>query len=464
MAFNTLSIHDIKDIKGFRFKPQVASLMRKKEPLPEDIVKTAKMIHAAYRQADRVEALKTYLALTLAIDETKRETIGLNAPATYSNMLSTYLASCFANEIMPDQKFIDSIADFEKRMALEIKPGVNLEYVRGGWFIPKTILFRAACQTKLAAIEVADLISIQAPSLAVEGLLKAFSNPAEINSQIFSEIRAMQKYGVKTVVFRDGLLNVAGFDWIFSETMFKPTGDRMTDFSARAHFRDVQACISLVKRGVKPSELFNVNNLKYSARSQLNFTSIDGLMTAYIGSDGEIGLSAGPGVSPLRDIFAAQGRGELYDYFHFVQLMRLFDLVVPVVQVAKMPVLPSEPSAVGKILQASGISKKPRDYIDILLPRVRLLESHSPDVLADLIKEVEVSETETIKRVHKPHAEHTVIGFVRPLPQGYKPSKRARELAFENLNGYVLQDNETYVKTHKSGKGPAKDAFHKARR
>ncbi len=463
MASSIINIREISETRGFRFRPHVAGLLRRKNPLPEDIVKTARLVHSGYRKTDRVEALKTFLGIALAIDDVKKQTIGFEAPTTVSNLLISYVAGCYANEIDVDSGFLGQIEDFASQLALQIDPKEKYEYVKGGWLIPKTVIFQGACRARLNAFEVLDMISMQVPSLAVDGLFKSFSDPKQANDQIFAEISSMRKYGVKTVVFRDGLLNVYGMDWLFSDALMAFTGNPATDAFARAAFKGVQAAISVVRKGIRPSEIFSHDNRKYSARSELTLTTYEGMSTMYLGNDGEVGLSTGPGISPLRDLFASRGTTELYEYFRFVQLMRFFDLVVPVSQVAKMPSLPSAPSTVGKVLEMTGISKKPMDYIDILLPRVRLLESHMPEIVSDLRQEVDNSEKDTLERVHKQHAEHVVIGFARPLPKGYKVSKRARELAWEESK-IILEPGETYVRTHRRGKGPAKDALHKARR
>jgi hypothetical protein len=136
----------------------------------------------------------------------------------------------------------------------------------------------------------------------------------------------------------------------------------------------------------------------------------------------------------------------------------LYDLIVPV---AKLATLPSEHMQKAGILRRlmGGLSKAEKNPVaDLIIPRMRILEDRLS--LVEAI-EVEVEESRIVTETRSIR-KHNVVDFIRPLPNGHRPSPAARKRAFEAF-GIVLGDNETYVRKHERGSGDAITA-HEAKR
>jgi hypothetical protein len=179
----------------------------------------------------------------------------------------------------------------------------------------------------------------------------------------------------------------------------------------------------------------------YSQEVKLSFDSY-GLWT--VDSKGELDLSFGMEIAPIRRFYEDAGKGHFYQMIRLGLAIKLFELMVPLEILKKVPgagIVASVRDIVAKMVP------KLSPIRDLFTPRFRVLEDQNA-VLQAMEEELERADQETARRNLR---KHEVINHIRRLPQGHHPSPQARHLAMEEL-GVELAENETYVRKHVRGK------------
>jgi hypothetical protein len=129
------------------------------------------------------------------------------------------------------------------------------------------------------------------------------------------------------------------------------------------------------------------------------------------------------------------GKSDQYELLRGEILAIYSDLVLPAYLVHEATELENEvlPAGIGKSRAVDIIRK-------LVLARTRLVQNDPERVKREMKKES-----------RKKPDEHSVIGFIRDLPKGYRASYEAREACRKYLGRDLAPEGETYVIEHKRG-------------
>lgn len=440
-------------ITDFPFKADVAFLMRKGAPEVTEIAVLAERIFNHYLKGQNIpSALYTFLAITLTIDAVKVAAIGLKADTRTMNTLIHLIAEYFVRHTPvteADTRFVNEASE-------KFRTGAD------SWFYPKVLTFGGLLTNKFQTAEFVRGIRFRGPAWLLEMMEEKISNAVgnlqETSRYMISELARLRRYGVKTSFFQDGILHPPRHAWFFMDYL------EVTQlFYAFRGLAKPLAIISLAERssitGAKPRIV--KERFGYAAIDKLDF-GFGNCFVWVIDAEGELHSFPSYGILPIRGVFAEEGRECLYEVIRAAQILRLYDLVVPIEVVRTMPPLPRPKLG---ILQRSAmrvLRGRPLPFTpDLVLPRVRALEN--PQLLVEgLEREVEQADEETLRRSNRTLRRHEVVAHIRRLPEGHHPSARAKQTAREEL-GIELTENETYVRKHERGEGE-KVGPHRARR
>jgi len=272
---------------------------------------------------------------------------------------------------------------------------------------------------------------------------------------LMGEIKSLRKYGVKPSLFQDGMLHASDQAWVLNNP-----SDFRFDRAYNVIPAETEALILLADRSsvrsLKPEE---VRQNLHGTPSPAYRMNLRATVRITLDGEGELYCIGSNNLLSVRDVFEDRGAGREYELLRLSQVLRLYDLVVPIKTVSRLPGLPQQPE--GLVGRVKSLFTNPEDeLLDLVLPRVKRVENRPEELQNELKQEVEKAAEETEKRRAK--REHEVVGHIRQLPDDHSPSQEARERAREEL-GVELSDNETYVRRHSRGEGdPVKG--HEAKR
>ena len=438
-------------IPNFAFKVNVQMLVRSTAYQPGSLQKLAQNIFDHYMKGKTFEvALQTYIDLCWTIDIVKVATIGVSAPINRSNTLMQAIAMIFAREAYLDYGQLGSIKELVK--SAEDSSGLT------SWFLPKLSTLRDNVTRAQQADWLAATLSVD-PRFGDGALTLVQESAAEAGRQateMIHELAVLRKYGVKSSFFQDGMLHDPLYAWVFMDfhdigLFFSDWGEFRTSSSLAV--AGLAERSSLTKIGVEPKE--SRQGMSWVRGVRLSFDA-QAIMT--IDSEGELDVSFGLELMPMRKFFVHRENEALYEFLRYAHALRLYDLVVPLVTVEKMP-QPAVPKGTMERLK-NLFSRKHLINPDLIVPRLRTLENVD-DLVRELEIEVEQADKETAERAKRELVRHDVVYHVRRLPKGKHPTMEARERAAEY--GIVLAENETFVRPHERGKGELQGRVHRAK-
>ncbi|MCX6740313.1 MAG: hypothetical protein NTZ49_03740 [Candidatus Parcubacteria bacterium] len=437
-----------KLIADLHLKSEVARLVRKANLDTVQADNFAEKIFQKYlRDKNFKEALQIFLDLAISIDIAKKLTIGPNGSTRNSNFIIQIIAAYFARRISYTEQDLTYLKAFSAQLE-------SLE-TEENWFFAKTLVLQEYMERIIGARLYIKGLKILNPQLFMELSAKALPDLAQDLEATMKELTILKRYGIKTSFFQDGVLHGINEVWVFTDyrdiiaaTSFKILEGKPLALVSLATIAAMKNPLSLKVREVVTSD----------SKVTLAGYELEGFLSWSMDEKAEFDASSGLGLLPVREIFSQAQKSDIYEIFRLTQVMRLYDLIVPLTVVEQMPKLPRvESSTLKNIVNRFRTAARPLNP-DLLVPRIRTMENPR-HLIEELEKEVEIAEQETKKRTH---CHHEVIDFIRRLPQGYKPSARARALAKEHL-GIELADNETYVKKHERGKGSSNAGVHQAK-
>jgi len=439
-------------IQNFVFKANVQMFVRSATYQSGSLQRLAQRIFDHYLKGVAFElALQRYIDLCWTIDGVKTATIGVSGPIQRSNTLMQAIAMIFARESYLSEGQLSTIKELVG----------SLDGVSGlpTWFLPKLQTLRDNVIRAQEADWLASSLSIDPRfgAKALEYIQEKSSETAKQATEMVHELAVLRKYGVKSSFFQDGMLHDPSDAWVFMD--FHEVGVLTSDWK---EFRGSLplALVALSER----SSLTKIAAEAFDQRrgmSQVHgvHLSFDARISMTLDSEGELDVSSsGIDLMPLRSFFAYRGNEAYYEVLRYAQALRLYDLVVPLAIVEKMP-QPLVPK--GTLERIKNILKRKRLINpDLIIPRLRALENVD-ELVRELEIEIEQADKETAERAKHELARHDVIHHIRRLPKGKHPTMEARERAAEY--GIVLADNETFVKPHARGKGELVAKIHRAK-
>lgn len=328
-----------------------------------------------------------------------------------------------------------------------------------GWYMPKLHALKNYAVSSNGGRQLAE-------SMALRGAMsKLVAQPDgaetddmfKMTRDLIGELLRLRKYGIKPCYFEDGLFHQRGQAWAFMD--FGEIRNLMSP--SRNWFQhDPLAFIGLARvENLKRIGMETVSIRSGEGKMNVLTPTFDGNCYMTLDSRGELDLSHGCGFLPVRGFFEERGNIFAYECLRLVQVMRLYDLVVPLETVKSMPETETR-GMIGKLKMIAGILKHKKPFWDLVLPRLHALEDEGK-ITSQIEKEIEEAERETAARSSRELHKHEVICHVRKLPNGKHATDLARERAA--TSGITLQDGETFVKTHTRGKIEGPELPHRAK-
>lgn len=438
-----------RDVPNFTFKVQVQMLVRSANYSHDTLKRLARGIYERYvKHTDFGRALQSYMDVCYTIDGIKASTTGKAATTNRSNLLMQAVAAYFATEM---DKSENNMATLKSTMNLSAS-GTGVQT----WFYAKL----ASLEHFIQEVERAERLASQLFVLpkfgewAKDFVEEHAAQAAKDAADMIRELTVLRKYGVKNSFFQDGMLHDPAQAWVFMDFHeLRQLIDGWSDFMPQQFaFIGLSDKESLGHIGAK-AIVREVGDSK-SVGAEISFPAH---VFMALDTEGEMDASYGLGLMPVRQFFERRNNVALYEYLRFAQALRLYDLVVPITTVEKMPRPPIEGGLLNKIRNV--LKKKHLLNPELFVPRLRSLDNVDL-LLRELETEIERADADTSKRSRE-ISRHEVIWHIRRLPQGKKPTPEARKRAEEH--GIVLAENETYVRPHERGKGELKQVAHQAK-
>lgn len=420
----------------------VKTLILDSHPRPEKMKKVAQEIADTFlRDHDFSTSLDTYVrGVCFAINGLKIRTVGMAADGTASNTLLQLVAAHWIGGT--------GVTNRDREVAL----GVADALLRGpetSWYHPKVYSVGQLVHQKLQTEWIARNFRPPEEAYAAMDSLRASGfRLDDFNRALLQALHERRKYGVKPAYFQDGFIHQPEQAWVIlgmedvSDERMDPLGlvdDCMAWFLLAR--KDELQSLALCHR----TDGVGVRRASPQFRSYASW---------FFQRDGQLTLSSS-GLLPARDIFVAEGKEEEFSLITLIQLMRLYDLTVPLRIVGRVPGMPPQPVHLGR---PQGDAERIRRLLDprLLLPRLRELTEDPQRATQEFETESAQDEERTLRRIRR----HVCIGHARVLPMGRHASPRAQALAA--ADGVTLEPNETYVKKHERGVGDVPLGTHRA--
>ncbi len=421
----------------------VTKLLR--QPDAVSAAQIAAAVHRIYGWFEIAGPIRNQLQRLLdvmdTIDTIKQEVVGYQHASVISNMLAVSLARLGAVRLPLDESYLKELGQFVESLRLSQFHGWL--YFKAGSFYKSYVAHHYAVhllKRQMPADEEA------AEQLAAVGI----KDGERVISELATALAEHRAYGVKPCLFQDGILHSNEDAWVFVDGYDVV---RDIDSDDRLELTKPLALAILAARSeighLEPTRVAHrAENLDY-AGVEFDFRS---KLMAAIGVAGEFTTDVGIGAVSLRECFVQADRTVAYTLFRIIQLLRLYNLIVPQyvapgLAVPAWPVLPK-----GHRERDEHRQRWRAGLRDLVLPRLRVLGDPAAVRLA-LQREMADAMAETERLDREPTARHSVTGFVRPLPAGCTATERARQLAWEE-RGISLSEGETYVRTHQRGQAP----------
>lgn len=270
-------------------------------------------------------------------------------------------------------------------------------------------------------------------------------------------IAQLAKYGVKSCVMRDNLLHPADYAWVMNDgretfSHFVPKGGDIAQM-------DPPLALGILAKhaGVRTSRpTKSIEQIGMTPMRRLNFDFASNAFTSTnLYSDGRVTLDTGFGMVSMKSVFEELQVEELYNLFHLLQLMRIYDLVVPV-ELTKSRGVPSLPI---RRRRPNEPEEFKLTWRTLVVPRIRLVDD--PRLISAL--EQEIAQDKAFTAAYGGVREsREIMGFLRRLQPGHQAGDTARELAKQERGWLSLPEGYTYVRNHNWGTGPNRTAGHKA--
>ena len=448
-------------IKNSPFHKAIETEIRLRQPLSEMAMGTARNIYNAYAKGKPLkEQIQVYLDWLMTYDmlhiRTRGKTDFLKNTDKNQTITAVKLTSVFASSISVDEQDVTVLDRWQNQNAEEVRLNIASDE-RYHNFVG--LLIQA-----LLAQEIVREYSERHQNPAVESSLLAISKTIDLPSasaQIVEEMSRLRKYGLKNCFFQDGMLHNRSEAWVFidSTSVYRHTRETHKFSDYDLGFRPL-ALVGLTNRANIKGRLEYKNSS--SEHSDTRFIDMPFTMNFELNERGDLAVPNTMGMLKMDDMFRKHEAETLYEMLRFTNLLRLYDLLVPIEVVRKVPKLPSRPPGIMGMVSDMVKSPLRRLEASLIVPRLKTLEYMDP-IIAQIENEAELAiQQQTEDAARRQQMRHGVVGHIRRLPEGYACSPEARQRAWDELR-LELQDNETYVKPHERGKGENLDLPHKAK-
>lgn len=267
------------------------------------------------------------------------------------------------------------------------------------------------------------------------------------NTEFAKNMLKMQRYGIKPVAFP--------FSEVRPDTDIVFHDFRELDLSVRG---SQPTGIAILTNAETPA-LFKVS-LDHTAEKkdgveQLVFPNVRELLA--LDSNGDLyngGVSPDLESIPLREVFAGEGRSDLYEQIRSVILARLFDTIAPATVVERIQ---QEVERARFPYRAADERPNMGDIVRrLMLPRLQYLQQRTQKQVRREFDEALAEEAIEVEKLEPPTrqvARHGVSGHLRKISPDGRPGKFALERArkYYNNPNYEIPPGYTFVKKHERG-------------
>lgn len=274
------------------------------------------------------------------------------------------------------------------------------------------------------------------------------------NQQLFSELRRLRRYSIKSAVHTEGgsAWSIQDMSEAYEQVLAAMIDDRSSAIQAELH--QPRMVMMAVERSADIEDL--VVPLITTENMRPNYDAFD--HQVWMDEQGEL-YGDWNGTVPLHPLYKAARKPANYEALRQFLLQKYFDLTVPITIVKKVNAetrreLGTESPGQGR---EQGII-----YINLLLPRIRILrEYQTPEELEVL----DIQENEAMLAAMSPTRRqrfHTREMHPRKLPPGHRP--HPDKIAEAERLGIVLEPGETFVKKHDRGDRSLGEVLHRAKK
>ena len=379
------------------------------------------------------------LDLELTVDIQKQTLFGARSDPRTVNRLAAVISEEVAERLPLDK----NVYKYLWRLVTQVEAAAERDDKNDGWFYAKVFRAYATYQNRLNWVNFVKRVFTDETMAA----LRPDGEPlAERDvDQVAATLNELRWYGVKSCYMQDDVLNLQrDMAWVFvdgflhrqalEEAGMQGLVERMADF----YLTDLPISDLTIKHRAVGAGSRRIPTVGIDVSRHLGGAILP---------DGHLESGLGWSIHPISKYFQEAGRPEAYQVMRVMQLMRLFDLTVPVKVVQSM-------GPAVQLSHANGKSKVRerafRPVRELWLPRLQAI-APGLEVLISLIRD----ESTPVEPVNtKPTATHTVNGFFRPLLPGQHSSPEALVKLRKERPGAEMKVGHTFVKTHDRGSGP----------
>ncbi|MFZ2803823.1 MAG: hypothetical protein WA001_01225 [Patescibacteria group bacterium] len=393
------------------------------------------------RNPDFSSSMNMFVNICFTINEVKVRTLGLQRVSFPANNLLQLVGSMWIARA--------PVSWVEYEMTLNVAQHFrNDEELL--WYFPKIHGVSQSIYLKLGTEGMVRAFHPSNEALRfIERLRDSGHDPDALCRTVVDALHERRKYGVKPAYFQDGLVHAPPQAWLILDT----DEVRSREMDPLGLNRGCMAWFALANKS-------DIIGLDTRPRTE------DGLPTLLLGlefptyfqwfldREGEFHMQPN-GSMPVRSVYRAAGKEDEYSLVKLVNILRLYNLTVPLRIVEEL-------SETTPPYDASGGSHdpgiRPPSLLDprLVLQRIRRLTENPESLTQAFDEEAGRDEERTLRRIGR----HDCVGHARRLPAGHRASPRARNLAAQE--GIVLEPNETYVQKHKRGEGNEAQRPHRA--
>ncbi len=404
-------------------------------------------------ERDFFKVLQKVIDLSRTIDEIKVKRSGFKKTTRVSNHIINCLFSMAATQVNASKK--------EFKISEKLKKAAQDDNSDLSWFSPKLNSFHDQMANNMNTKSWIKNIRAPGAEFLLNSLKKELPDFSTSTNDLMKELLNLRKYGVKNCYFQDGICHSVNDVWLFSDFLEIERLSMSSKFYLGSE-KSFIANISIAnKNDVIGVPLDLKTDMRKGGRWEIQSTTFP-IKRNFLWSidwTGHLYAYSTYFSFPLKELFVSMGKEIEYEIVRLSHVMRLYDLLVPITIVSEMPPLPTHKAGIWETVKSLGRS----DLInpDLIIPRIKKMESGPRFISEELQREVEKARQITKNRSEK--SRHKVTGFVRDLPVGHNASLRAKDLAWEEQR-IILEEGETYVKTHKRGTGETTKGVHRAHR
>lgn len=353
------------------------------------------------------------------------------------------LLAAVATEVAARLPLEDEVVDYLEKL----QHAIGRQRSDNGWFWPKVgIMLRMLTNRGRWVMFIQETFTPELREQLTKAGVMASSTRVDAFAARLNELRHRE---LTSCFVTDGLIVPEDKAWIYGDTapilrLFaqSDTPDLMQQvalgfLAPRSETRDLR--MSEVKgTGWERDRGWDVSGLTVSFTAYLTF---------HIRLDGHVDLGESTSF-PAERVFTEAGCSWGYEPFRFIQLLRLYGMVVTAEQARRESPDTDSPQVASRPRRRR--PPKVTEIRDFWIPRLRRGRLEPETVLEDL--------TRTVRRASRKHGRHFVPGFDRDLPAGQSPSQTQIDLAA--AAHVTLRPGKTWVGGHHRGTGPLITSHH----